>query len=815
MKKIPSIRSVLASLVILLVIGSDLLSPSRVFAQANPPVTQENPSGTPAAPLATPAVPENAERIAEIRVEGNRAVQSDAVRGLMNTRVGSPLSGTDIRNDIRSIFGSGYFQDVRMDRIVESGRTILVVKVLEKPSVREIKYVGFEAITVSTVSEKVQTKRYTILDERKVNADLRLIEQSYVEKGYYLARANYTTTNTDSGEVILTYSVIENSPLAVERVNLLGNTYYSDAELKNGMFTREKRWASWLNNSGTFKDEFVNRDKEYLSYIYRDNGYAEATVGAPQPRLDTGRQKVELSYYIEEGERFKIGSIKFAGDVLFPLDQVLEKMAMKKDKYFRISQFQADIKTLQDMYGDEGFAFADILPKTTANRETRIIDLEFTIAKGEKVYFRNIIVEGNAKTRDNVVRRNLRVSEGDRFHSTNLEKSKVAIERLGYFQEVQLVREPDQKLNAMDLRIKVKEKSTGTLSASIGASPNSNGRNFSFFAQGQYSEANLVGKGWSAAVSANLTPNGSYGLNLSGTEPSINDGPWSVTVFGSYDYQIEETFANEPDTRSQIRKVGFALGREIIEDLRLSLGYSFERVTHDKIKPVIKPFTKVGDTERLTQSLTYDKTDNYLMPTSGYYLNLTNTYATKILSGTNQFGMVESSVAYYVPVTFGDDFRTNFRFAFEPAYVYPVNGREVPYWERLTLGTLLNMKAYYNEEDQISPRIQLLDSPFATDVRNVAKGGNRRLYGSVEYFFPIIPEANLRLVTFGESGTVLDDNEHFKTGMLKYDVGFGFRWQTPIAPFRFEWAWPIQKGKLGASQFIFMVGNDSATSLGR
>ncbi|MCA2961676.1 MAG: outer membrane protein assembly factor BamA [Silvanigrellales bacterium] len=772
-------------------------------------------------PEAGEAAAKQGVRILDVKVEGNRAVQSDAVKGLMNLKPGSPYDASLVRRDIKAIFASGFFQDVRIDASASAGPDasglVLLVSVVEKPSIREIRFVGFEAVTESSLSDKIQAKRYTIVDERKITGDLRVIEQQYVEKGYYLARASFSLDPTDSGEVVLTYRVLENDPVSVARVNLVGNHWFSDSELKGNMATREKRWTSFLNNAGTFKDEFVNRDKEWLAYFHRDNGFAEATVAQPQARLDGGRQNVEVSYYVEEGERFDVGKIKVTGDVLFPEDEVKEKLALKEGALFRISQFQNDMRVLSDMYGDEGYAFVDVLPKTSANRETKILDIEYVVTKGEKAYFRNIVVEGNSKTRDNVVRRNIKVTEGERFHATRLDKSKEAIERLGFFQEVQVVREPDQKNNRMDLRVKVKEKSTGQLSASIGASPSSDGREFNFFAQGQYSEANLVGKGWSLGLTANLTPTGSYGLSTNFTEPSINDGPWSSSVFASYDYEVSEPFKGIEGKRfTTIKRVGTSLGREIfVEDLRFSLGYSFERVSTNNINPVLRPFTKVGDTERISQTLTYNKTNNYLQPTSGVSLSATNTFGMKVFAGDNTFGLVEGSAAYYIPLPVTDEYLTNFRFAFEPAYVYPLMGKPIPIWERLRLGSLLNMKAYFQEEDVISPLVDVMVSPDSGAVRRIDKGGNRRLYWSGEYFFPLIPEANLRLVTFGEAGTVLDDRESFSTDKLKYDVGFGFRWLTPIAPFRFEWAWPVEKGRLGQSQFIFFIGNDNASSLTR
>lgn len=536
---------------------------------------------------------------------------------------------------------------------------------------------------------------------------------------------------------------------------------------------------------------------------------------------------MDVSFNIEEGERYQVGEVKLTpkdpedallneqGEPIYTAAEILEKMKMKNGKWFRISQFQSDMQMLIDLYGDHGFAFVDVLPKTFANKESKKIDIEFVVDKGAKVYFGSITIEGNAKTRDNVIRRNIKVAEGDLFHATRLEKSKASIERLGYFQEVQLSREPDLRNNLMNLRIKVKEKSTGTLSASFGASPSQDTRSINFFAQGSYSEANLLGKGWNANLSANYSPTGSYSLNISMTEPSWNDGPWSVTGFGSLDYELSRPIAIEPERFSKTLRGGLSIGRELIEDLRVSGGYSLDTVKRNNVTPIGRLFTKQGATEKISVSLNFDKTDNYLMPTDGFSMSASNVFAVKGIAGDNQFGSAEFAANYYVPVIFGEDFKTNFRFVLEPTVVYSIGGKPIPYWERLNLGTLYNMKAYYQDNKVIGPRVEVVNGPFAGSVDRIVIGGNRRVYGAGEYFIPLIPEANLRLVSFWETGAVFDDNEALKLESFKHDVGFGLRWQTPIAPFRFEWAWPVEQGKLGEQEFIFSVGNDNVSSLTR
>lgn len=768
-----------------------------------------------------------AENIVAIEVKGPRAVQPDAITELMDLKVGSEYQPGLVREDIKRVFESGFFDDVQIRAVPESDGLRLVVLVTEKPSVREIRFVGFNEVDEDSAQEKFQTKKYTIINDSKLNGDLRTIEQLYVEKGYYLARASYTLDKQQSSEVDVIFSVVENEKVTVGRVNLLGNMFFSDNELSSGMFTRRQNWASGLFSAGTFKDEFVNRDKEYLAYYYKDNGFAEAAVSAPASRLDAGRQNVEVSYYIEEGERFDIGKITFRGDLILSDAELREQLSLQPGQLFRISKFQRDLQTLQDVYGNQGYAFADVVPRTTADREAGLIDIDYEVTKGKKVYFRKFDIVGNSKTRDNVIRRNMRVSEGELFHSARLRDSKARIERLGFFEEVQIQRFPDASNQAMDLQIKVKEKSTGSLSASIGATPDRDGRDFSFFAQGKYSDANLLGKGWATSFSFDIIPPAEaaadvgLGLNTSFREPSINDGPWSLSLSGSFKRSESRPFDGEPLAVEEEYRGGLYLGRSILglllgrelldDDLRATIGYSFKLLERPELSPVFERTQEKGITHAIITGLTYDKTNNYLFPTDGYYLALENTYAAQLVEGDHEFGRVEFTAEYYIPLVFGDDYVTNFRFMFSPGVVYPVGPQSVPIWERYRLGSQLTMKAYKDRDKVISPRETVVDSPYSSNVRERPVGGNRRLYGSAEYFVPLIPEANLRFVTFAEAGSVLGEDDDFRFNGLKYDVGFGFRWMTPIAPFRFEFAFPVEERRLGQSEFVIFIGGDTAS----
>ncbi len=759
------------------------------------------------------------EVISFIKVSGNKTISTEAILNTISTKPGLSLDPQTLAKDIQTIYGLGYFHDVKVTR---ESQGVISIKVIEKPTIADITFNGFDIVSSHSLKDKIVSKKYTIVDEKKISQDLRTIEQTYIEKGYYLAKASYVFEETDTGSVVLCFKVIENSPIYVRSVNFVGNEYFSDAELSNFMATRPFSWMSFFSSSGVFKDEFTLTDQQNLTYIYRENGYAEATVSAPVGIFEKNKSDIDVTYSIEQGERFHIGKIEITGDLIEPQEEIKKKLSLLENNLYRISKFNSDMKTLKTIYGDHGYAFAYVYPQFTLDRKNKLFNISYNINKGEKAYFGQFFIEGNVKTRDNVIRRQLKIAEGELFNQTNFDKSKERINKLGFFDgDVNLVQEADKENNKINVRISVKEKGTGSLQASIGASPNSSGNSgVTFFGSGQYQEKNLFGKAYAISANVQLSPSPqssnelNYTLGLNFTNPSIFDGPWGYGLSVSYQKQVQSistsnSIAQAFLTQKTLTESGF-IGREIIENLRFNMGYSFADYDISPSVPLTAKFFQSGRTEELTQALVYDATDNNLDPTEGFYGNATNALAVQVFAGQYNYGKSSLNLAYYFPISYTENYKTNFKFTFIPQYVYPTVGAEtIPYWKRLSLGNSYFMKGYSSPGESIGPSIPVAISPISGQVIPLIYGGNRSLYSSIEYFIPIIAEAGLRFVSFGEAGAVLAESDNFVLSNVKYDIGFGFRWKSPVAPFRFEWAFPINDGQIGKAHFVFTIGSDS------
>ena len=751
------------------------------------------------------------EIVQEITIRGNAKVESDAILTLLKTKKADPLRASDVQEDIRTLYELGYFSDVRFYKSSVDGGIALVVQVAEKPAIVSIDITGNEELTEDNIREKLSTKLFTIVNEATITNDVRVIAKQYSEKGFYLASVTYDLTPQGANEVGLTFRIVEGGKIQVGSVEVLGNQFFSDLDIiagTPGLASRPYTRSSALGSSSLYQEDFVKRDLEYISYIYRDQGFAEVKVAKPFQFIDSDRQFVRLTFQVEEGLQYDVGSIDVTGDLLFDKQTLINEMRLKPTELFRYSRFTRDIETLVDKYGDLGYAYADVNPKTTFDREKKLVHINYEVTKGEKVYFGRMTIIGNTKTRDNVIRREFEIADSELYSGTGLATSKGNINRLGYFEEVQIIKERDEKqANLLNLNIKVKEKPTGQLQAAVGFTPSSSGSQGSqWFGQGRYDEKNQSGKGWNTNLTGKWNGEENYSLDLGFSDPRVNDSIWSAGFSAFYSNDKRKQF---DEVVVLDKKIGGSVfvGREIYELLRGRVTYRLSKTTSDAGDTYVLPqFTSEGISSSLIFSLIRNNLDNYIDPTSGTEFTVSQTFTGgKLLRGDHQY--MESSLvaAGYLPIDFSDTYRTYFKLNGILAYIYPMSDEKpVPFAERYRLGGPNDLRGY--DYGDIGPRFSLLRAPGGRRS-TINKGGDKKFFSQLEYFMPLIPEAGIKSLIFADVGRVYDDNEPVVMKGLYKDVGFGFRWITPIAPFRFEWAYPVlEGGKLGDMEIIFYIG---------
>jgi len=746
-----------------------------------------------------------AEVIQDIVVRGNGRVESDAIMTMIKSRRGSVLSDAVVREDMQTLYDLGYFSDLRFFKKTTENGVVLVIQVAEKPAITAITYEGLGEVKEEDLKEKLETKLFTIVNEGKITGDLRAIEKVYADKGYYLARVSYQLEKTGANEVTLKYIVDEGGMVQVSDVTVVGNEYFSDADLIQKMASQPFTRSSAYGSSALFKDDFVKNDLGLLQWIYKDNGFAEVQVAKPHQVLDPDRHFVRITYKVEEGIQYSVGTLDVSGDLLFNKDDLIKDMKLKANGLFRYGQFTRDIEMLTDKYGDLGYAYADVNPIVTFDKEKKLANINYEIAKGEKVYFGEMTIIGNTKTRDNVLRREFKVNDAELYHSTGLSNTKKELGRLGFFEDIQILKERNPKDETiLDMKYKVKEKPTGQLQASVGFTPPQGGASKSgFFGQGAYDEQNQSGHGYKTSLHGKWDGSRNYSLDLGFTNPRVNDSQWSAGTNLDYSHAIEEILT---DVKTEERKYSASVfvGRKIIEEIAGRLTYQLQKTEQTSDQYLVDKFQLRGMQKSMIFSLFRYATDNNISPTEGSEVTLRHKLTGgPILGGDYKYQESSIDAAYYIPLDFSDTFRTYFRLSGSLSYIYSYMGAPVPFAERYKLGGYNDLRGF--DWGTIGPKFYMLRAP-GYEPKAYNRGGDKKLLFQFEYFVPLIPEAGIKALGFMDMGRVYDDSELISTKDMSRDVGFGFRWQTPIAPFRFEWAYPIVDGKFGDPKAIFSIG---------
>jgi outer membrane protein insertion porin family len=790
--------------------------------ESSKPVAGSADGGVSLAPL-TETGPSD-DKIIEIRIEGNRRVETEAIRRALKQKVGEIFDREKTVEDLRSLWGLNYFSDIQLliQRTAGPG-IIYVVRVSERPAVREIRLQGNEELSRDDFKEAIDLKPYSILDLDAVRRNEKKIQDKYVEKGFFLAEVSYKlepVTPTPPApsrrggpvirpqpgdEVDVVFVIREHAKVNVKSIDFIGTAKVPAADLKAVMFTREGGWLSFLTGEGTYREEIFQRDLTIIQAVYYDRGFINVKVDKPQVALSPDKRFIYITIKVEEGEAYSIGTLDFTGDLLVSKNELRSRMTSHEQELFNRSKLARDISVFTDVYLDQGYAYANITPVTQVHPETRVVDLTFDFQKGRKVYIERIDIVGNSKTRDKVIRRELRIYEGELFSGTGLRKSKERVTALGFFETVDVTHKPGTDESKVVVQVEIKEKATGTFQVGLGFS---NVENFIFTAQ--ISQNNFLGWGQTAALSAQLSSLRSF-AQVSFVDPYFFDTNFifSLDLYRvSADYQgfVRDAFGGD-----------VSLGYHIFEDVIANLTYTREQVRispgsgFDQI-PLANRFRN-GLTSSLRLSASWDRRDNRLFPSRGFFHFGSVEVAPPWLGGTFLFARYTAYSRFYFPLMWGFVFKTNMTFG----YVQQLDANSpVPVSELYFLGGINSVRGYLLRSITPTTTVGSSSRPDAPLVHTFGIGGNKQVIFNFELEFPIFEKAGIKGVVFYDTGNAFaaneawfHDNQYPLFLGLYSSVGFGFRWFSPIGPLRFEWGFPLYR-RPGIDQpvlFEFTIGN--------
>ncbi|MFM8315065.1 MAG: outer membrane protein assembly factor BamA, partial [Deltaproteobacteria bacterium] len=714
-----------------------------------------------------------------------------------------------ITSDIRTLFSLGFFEDVSVFEEETSDGLKIIFKVKEKPTIAKIEFEGLESIEKDELKDLILIKEYELLNRQKVNESVEKITQKYEEKGYYLADVSYEIKPLpESSDVSILFKAQENDKITVKKVNIIGNKMISSDDLKRVMQTREGGAFSWLTGSGSYREVVFERDIAALGFYYGTLGYVKARFGKPEVTVSPDKKWIYITFFVDEGMQYTVGNIDFGGELLFSRAELNEDMSLLTGETFNTETLRRDTLRLTEKYGDLGYAFANIVPQPIIHDDTRQVDITFEVDLGQRVYIGKVTVSSNTKTKDKVVRRELTFNEGELYNGTKKRESKENVTRLGFFDSVEFHQTTSKEYpNVVDIDVKVKERSTGQLVIGAGYSTGGVG----FIANAQLSQNNFLGNGQVASFSAQIqTGTQLYEYSLSFQEPYYGATLWSV---GGDLYQVRRNVAVlEAINSFEEIKTGSAvkLGHPVYNFLNLFLTYKFE---HAYVRPstvidkTLYPKEDVnGYTSSRAGNLVYDKRDDRFDPREGFFGSVTSEYAG--LGGDRYFLKSTATAKYFHPIIWDFIFRLNVT----GSNISRTGSRRVPNNELFLMGGLFSLRGYDPFSIGGEP-VSLSTNP--DDLSEEAKkqglagkqiliGGLNQVLMNAEIEFPLLKEARIRGVLFADVGNAFNDLSKSSGPKLYANLGWGFRWFTPIGPLRFEFGYPMVKS--GASKFFFTIG---------
>ena len=731
-------------------------------------------------------------KVDAIKIEGTKKVEAEAILEKLTIKKGAVLDNITLRNDIKAIYEMKYFENVEAHQEKKSGKNLLVIKIKEKPIISAIKFEGNDEIGDEDLKEQIKTKEYNILDVNTIKSDIQLLQKHYEEKGYYLATADYDLVKNDQGSLDLVFKVKEFDKVRVKKIMFLGNSEIKDKDLKGFMQTQEESLFSGISGSGNFKEFNFQTDIERLKYLYKTKGYLQINIGNPQITVSEDKKWIFITIKVKEGPKFSINSIFYNGELLFTEGEMKDRANLSSGDTYSEEKLRQDIQMLTEMYQDKGYAFANVLRTLQIVPGENKVDINFSFEKGNIAYFGKVIIKGNSKTRDKVIRRELRVHEGMMYSGSLLRRSKENVNRLGFFEPTSVIFNtvsPRGKDNVLDVEISVKERQTGQISLGAGYSTATQG-----FFQASIAQNNFRGLGQNLNLNISVSEvQKTY--NLGFTEPYFRDSLWTA---GADVYKTQNALLSSFSSEKWGGDI--RVGYPIAEYARAFLTLRHEFTNIDGVRnPTIDTDLENGVAATLKTSIRYDKRNNAFEPTKGFWGNFSVEYAG--LYGEQEWlkGTLEARV--YKPVY--EEFILRTRFLTEK--LMKTTSRGLPRTEKFQMGGSRNMRGYAFEA--IGPTI--VDTDNVTNQSRVFNtGGLLSILTTFELEHPLIKEAGLKWVLFYDAGNVFADagglNGEYP---LRQDYGFGFRWFSPIGVLRFEFGYPLdpEEGQEG-QQFHFDIG---------
>ncbi len=704
--------------------------------------------------------------IATIAPAGNKRIDSGAISRKLKTKPGDFYDPTALRQDLKAIFKMGYFENVSIEVEESEAGKVVTFNVTEKPLITSLTYSGLDAFTEEEVAEASGISANTILNNTKVNNGATGIKELYRSKGYYNTTITPQISYPAEGSAELRYVIVEGDKIYIEQIKFIGNKSFDSNELEDVIESNEKNWLTWLTESGLMKQQMLSQDVARIGSFYNNKGFLEVKIA--EPDVVQEGDGLTITFTIDEGPRYRVGTVTFSGDLIVDKQQLRSLLTVQNEDFINRQALREDVLRITDFYSEKGYAFADIRPHMNRSKTGARVDIDVNIQQGDLVYIQRIAIKGNSRTRDNVIRRELKIAEGGVFDSKALRTSTQRLQRLEFFEEVNIIPEPALDPSQMNITVNVKEKSTGQFSVGAGYSSVD-----SFMLMGEISENNFLGTGDTVSLAANLSGS-STRFNLGYTNPHFRDSElsWGIDLFNWFrEY-------DEYDKKSKGGALRF--GYPLFEKVRGYGSYSYTDTelsdVSDTASQIILDSMDIKISSAVKFSLVRDTRDRIVGASRGSKHSVSVKYAGGPFGGDAEFTKLEGYTSWFFPLPWS----TVFHFKLAAGQVWENETDKLPVYERFFLGGMTTIRGFdYGKASPIDP-----DSGDRI-------GGDKMWYSNIEYVFPLLPDAGIRGAIFFDIGRAFDNDEDWAIEEYDKSTGLELRWLSPLGPLRLVWGYNL------------------------
>ncbi len=704
--------------------------------------------------------------VTAIEVKGVKRIEEGSVKAKISQKISEPLSNEKTSEDIKAIYKMGYFDDVKVDIEPFEGGLKVTYVVKEKPTIIKIDFQGNTEFKDDKLKEKITLTAGAISDITLVNENALKLRYFYEDEGYYLAHIVPVLRKAGAGEVALTYQIDEGQKVKIKEIRIEGNKVLSSGKIKGAMKTKERGILSFILGTGYYKKEEMRADIERIRDLYYNNGYIKVTVAEPVLQVTDDKKGMKIFIRVSEGDQFKVSSVEIEGNKVYKEAELRKLINLAPNKVFDKSVLTKDVTALNDKYANTGYALVSAFPDLIPDEEKKTVRVIYRINEGDKYTVGKISISGNTKTRDKVIRREIKLDEGDTFDASALKRSYERLNNLQFFETVDMSPKPRHDEKIVDLDVNVKEKSTSSLSVGGGYSSIDGP-----VATASVTTGNLFGRGQYLKLMGELGGSSSF-YELSFREPWFLDKPLALGV------SLYKTYRQYGDYDAKITGGSVFLTKSFWEYWAASIAYTLEQANIYDIQSdassIVTDQAGVRLTSSISPSLVRDTRDNYLDPSKGSRNSIGVTFAG--LGGDNKFlkGLADS--AWYFPVVGPTTFMVRGRIGLATGMF----GKELPLYQRFYIGDINTVRGI-NYGDA-GPK----------DVNGQPIGGLKELIFNSEYIFPIVAEYKFKGVVFFDAGRAYDTGETLGSD-LRYTTGAGIRWISPMGPIRVEWGYNLNK----------------------